>query len=147
MKVEDILRRKGTRIITVRVHEPVAMAARLMKSENIGALVVKDVCRTEGNTVVGMISERDIVRALLDHGPSVLQMPVSQLMSQPLITCRPSDSVEHVLELMETHHIRHVPVLEDFTLVGVVSVRDFIKLKLEELRGGQQEVFAHAHAH
>src|SRR3546814_8428046 len=98
MKVEDILRRKGTRIVMVRVGETVEVAARLLRSENIGALVVKDVCRTEGNVVVGMFSERDIARALLDHGAAVLQMPVSALMSRTLISCTSQDSVETVLE-------------------------------------------------
>src|SRR3546814_11505704 len=107
MKVEDILRRKGTRIVMVRVGETVEVAARLLRSENIGALVVKDVCRTEGNVVVGMFSERDIARALLDHGAAVLQMPVSALMSRTLISCTSRDSVETVLELMERHHLRH----------------------------------------
>ena len=133
MKVEQILRRKDTRIITVRVGESIEIAARLLRSENIGALVVKDVCRTEGNVVVGMLSERDIVRALLEHGPKVLQMSVSSLMSRTLITCSPEDSERHVLELMRKNHIRHLPVLDGHTLVGVIGLRDFVDLKLEEL--------------
>jgi CBS domain-containing protein len=104
-----------------------------MKAENIGALVVKDVCRTEGNTVVGMFSERDIVRALLNHGAKVLQMPVSSLMSRNLITCAPNDSLAHVLGLMEDNHIRHVPVLDGDTLVGLVGVRDFIGIRRAEI--------------
>src|SRR3546814_9009230 len=115
MKVEDILRRKGTRIVMVRVGETVEVAARLLRSENIGALVVKDVCRTEGNVVVGMFSERDIARALLDHGGAVLQMPVSALMSRTLISCTSHDSVETVLDLMDRHHLRHMPVIDDQT--------------------------------
>jgi len=87
MRVEDVLRSKNHRIVMIRMNETVETASRLMKAENIGALVVKDVCRTEGNTVVGMFSERDIVRALLEHGARVLQMPVSSLMSRKLITC------------------------------------------------------------
>lgn len=134
MKVEDILKRKGTRIITVRVGETVEVAARLLKSENVGALVVKDVCRTEGNVVVGMFSERDIARALLDHGAAVLSMPVSTLMSRTLVSCSSADPVETVLELMERHHLRHLPVIDDQTLVGVVSVRDLIRTCLEAMQ-------------
>ncbi|HYD64629.1 CBS domain-containing protein [Azospirillum sp.] len=132
MKVEEILRTKGTRINMVRVNETVETALKLMRRENIGALVVKDVCRTEGNTIVGVISERDVVRGLVDSGPAILQQPVSALMSRNPITCRPSDPVRHVLQLMDEHAIRHVPVLDGFTLVGVISVRDLIKRQLAE---------------
>ena len=130
MKVEEILRRKGTRINMVRINETVETALTLMRRENIGALVVKDVCRTEGNTVVGVISERDVVRGLVDRGPAVLALPVSELMSRNPIICRPSDTLRHVLALMDEHAIRHVPVLDEGTLVGVVSVRDLIKNRL-----------------
>ncbi|WP_029011380.1 CBS domain-containing protein [Azospirillum halopraeferens] len=130
MKVEDILRRKGTRINMVRINESVETALTLMRRENIGALVVKDVCRTEGNTVVGVISERDVVRGLVDRGPAILAQPVSELMSRNPIICHPSDTLRHVLTLMDEHSIRHVPVLDDGTLVGVVSVRDLIKNRL-----------------
>ncbi|HYG87469.1 MAG TPA: CBS domain-containing protein [Azospirillum sp.] len=132
MKVEDILRGKGTRINMVRVHETVDTALQLMKTDNVGALVVKDVCRTEGNTVVGVISERDVVRGLVDRGPSVLKQPVSALMTADPVTCRPGDPIHHVLRLMDEHAIRHVPVLDGPTLIGVISVRDLIKLQLGE---------------
>lgn len=126
MKVADILVQKGTRIITVRLREPVETAARLMAAENIGALVVKDVVRTEGNTVVGMFSERDIVRALVEHGPDIMQMPVEKLMSKRLISCAPGDDIRSVMEKMDRNSIRHLPVLEEHTLIGVLSVRDVI---------------------
>ncbi len=135
MKVEDILRKKGTRIGMVRVNETVETGLRLMKAENTGALVVKDVCRTEGNTVVGVLSERDVCRALVDRGPAILKQPVSALMTRDPICCHPSDPVQHVLQLMDEHGIRHVPVLEGTTLVGVVSVRDLIRRQLESAPG------------
>lgn len=131
MRVEDILRRKGTRIGTVRINETIETALRLLKAENTGALVVKDVCRTEGNTVVGVISERDIVRGLTDRGTEVLGQPVTALMSRHPVSCAPTDSVRRVLQLMDEHTIRHVPVLDGATLIGVVSVRDIIKAQLE----------------
>ena len=146
MRVEDILRRKPHRIAMVRVNETVETAAKLLKAENIGALVIKDVCRTEGNTVVGMFSERDIARALLEHGPKVMQMPVSALMSKSLITCSPQDSERHVLSLMDQHHIRHIPVLDNSTLVGLVSVRDFIGIRLSEIEE-QEKAFSPVSAH
>lgn len=142
MKVEDILRKKGTRINMVRVHETVETALKLLKAENIGALVVKDVCRTEGNTVVGIISERDVVRGLVDHGPGILKQPVSSLMTRNPVICAPSDPMERVLTLMDEHSIRHIPVLDGFTLVGVVSVRDLIRLQLDQTRSHLQPAAA-----
>lgn len=133
MRVEDILKGKDTRIITVRLREPVEVAARLMKSENISALVVKDVCRTEGNVVVGMFSERDIAHAVVDHGAAALQMSVEQLMSKKLISCSLEDDVRHVMNLMVKHNIRHLPVLADHVLVGVISARDIIEIRLNEI--------------
>ena len=78
--VGDVLRLKGTRIITIRMRESVAMAVTLMSRENVHALVVKDVCRTEGNVVVGIVSERDVARGLAAHGVAVLNLPVSSFL-------------------------------------------------------------------
>lgn len=125
MKVGDVLRKKSTRIATVRMNETVAIAAQLMRTANISALVVKDVCRTEGNTAVGMFSERDVVRAVAEHGAAGLTLKVSNLISvQQLISCCSTDTLEHVRHLMNKNHIRHVPVIDDHTLIGVVSIRD-----------------------
>lgn len=132
MKVGDILRRKSTRIVTVRMNETVAIAAQLMRTANISALVVKDVCRTEGNVAIGMFSERDVVRAVAEHGAAGLGLKVANLISvQQLISCRSSDPVDHVRHLMNKNHIRHVPVIDDHTLIGVVSIRD-ISAALED---------------
>src|SRR5207302_3825306 len=88
MQVGDILRKKAARVATVRMNETVAIAAQLMRSSNISALVVKDVVRTEGNTAVGMFTERDVVRAVAEHGPAGLNLKVSKLISvQQLISC------------------------------------------------------------
>lgn len=132
MKVGDILRRKSTRIVTVRMNETVAIAAQLMRTANISALVVKDVCRTEGNVAIGMFSERDVVRAVAEHGAAGLGLKVANLISvQQLISCRSSDPLDHVRHLMNKNHIRHVPVIDDHTLIGVVSIRD-ISAALED---------------
>lgn len=125
MRVGDILNRKNTRIATVRMNETVGIAARLLRNENVSALVVKDVCRTEGNVAVGMFSERDIVRAIAEHGPAAINLKVSALISvQRLVSCRSADTLEHVRELMTANHIRHLPVIDDHTLIGVISMRD-----------------------
>ena len=94
--------------------------------------MVKDVCRTEGNTAVGMFSERDVVRAIAEHGAAGVNLKVSALISvQQLISCRSTDTLEHVRHLMNKNHIRHVPVIDDHTLIGVVSIRD-ISTALED---------------
>jgi CBS domain-containing protein len=135
MKVAELLSKKGTRILTARMDEPVETAARLLSRENVGALVVKDVVGTEGDTIVGMFSERDLLHAVVAHGAAALKKPVGALMSKTVISCRPDDELQAVLELMDTHYIRHVPVIDGDTLIGVVSIRDFIALSLAEMRG------------
>jgi CBS domain-containing protein len=125
MRVGDILNRKTTRIATVRMNETVATAARLLRNENVSALVVKDVCRTEGNVAVGMFTERDVVRAVAEHGQAALAMKVSALISvQKLVSCQSADTLDHVRDLMNANHIRHLPVIDDHGLVGVISMRD-----------------------
>jgi CBS domain-containing protein len=135
MRVGQILRTKGTRIISIRLRESVAAAARMMVTENIGALVVTDVVLTEGSTVVGMLSERDIVRALVTSGPDIMKMRVESLMTKKLISCAPDDDLADVMEKMDRYGIRHLPVLEEHTLVGVLSVRDVIHV----LRGASAD--------
>src|ERR1700716_4011195 len=125
MKVGDILRKKNTRIATVRMNETVAIAAKLMRASNISALVVKDVVRTEGNTAVGMFTERDVVRAIAEHGAAGVNLKGSQFVSvQQLVSCAPTDTLEHVRHLMHKNHIRHLPVIDNYSLIGVISIRD-----------------------
>ena len=126
MKVGDILRKRTTaRVVTIRMNETVAVAAQLMRTSNISALVVKDVVRTEGNTAVGMFTERDVVRAIAAHGPAGIGMKVSELVPvQRLVACSSGDTLEHVRHLMNVHHIRHLPVIDNFVLAGVISMRD-----------------------
>lgn len=133
MKVAELLKKKGTRILTARMDEPVETAARLLSKENVGALVIKDSVGNEGDTVVGMFSERDLLHAVVEHGGDALKRPVSTLMSRQVISCGPQDNLKTVLELMHRHYVRHIPVLDGTTLIGVVSIRDFISLSLEEM--------------
>ena len=142
MQVGDVLRKKAARVATVRMNETVAIAAQLMRSSNISALVVKDVVRTEGNTAVGMFTERDVVRAIAEHGAAGANLRVSQFISvQQLVSCSSRDSLEHVRHLMNRHHIRHVPVIDDYSLIGVVSIRD-ISTALDEEANAQLAISA-----
>src|ERR1700692_1462076 len=117
MQVGDILRKKTARVATVRMNENVAIAAQLMRAGNIGALVVKDVVRTEGNTAVGMFTERDVVRAIAEHGAAGLNLKVSRLISvQELVCCGSTDELEYVRHLMNKNRIRHLPVIDNYSL-------------------------------
>jgi CBS domain-containing protein len=125
MQVGEVLRKKTARVVTVRMNETVGIAAQLMRASNISALVVKDVVRTEGNTAAGMFTERDVVRAIAEHGAAGVNLKVSQLISvQQLVSCSSSDTLEDVRHLMNRHHIRHLPVIDNHGLIGVVSMRD-----------------------
>jgi CBS domain-containing protein len=125
MKVGDILRKKTARVATVRMNETVGIAAQLMRAGNISSLVVKDVVRTEGNTAVGMFTERDVVRAVAEHGAAGVNLKVAQLISvQQLVSCASTDTLEHVRHVMNEKHIRHLPVIDDYTLIGVISIRE-----------------------
>ena len=125
MQVGDILRKKTARVATVRMNETVGIAAQLMRASNISALVVKDVVRTEGNTAVGMFTERDVVRAIAEHGAAGANLKVSQLISvQQLLSCNSTDTLEHVRHVMNRAHIRHLPVIDNYSLIGVISISD-----------------------
>jgi len=143
MQVGDILRKKtSARVVTVRMNETVGVAAQLLRTNNISGLVVKDVVRSEGNTAVGMFTERDVVRAIAEHGEAGVSLRVSQLISvQRLVSCSSSDSLEHVRRLMNMHHIRHLPVIDNFSLVGVISMRDVSKA-FDEAAGGAAQTAA-----
>jgi CBS domain-containing protein len=143
MQVGDVLRKKAARVATVRMNETVAIAAQLMRSSNISALVVKDVVRTEGNTAAGMFTERDVVRAIAEHGAAGANLKISQLISvQQLVSCASTDTLEQVRHVMNRHHIRHLPVIDDHSLIGVISMRDISTAFDEEATAAKQSVNA-----
>ncbi len=131
MKVRDILTKKGGRVVTVRSDVTVATALRKLVLENIGALVVSD----DGVHVDGIISERDIVRALAEEGAALLDpgRRVRDVMSHAVRSCTPEASIKQVMDLMTNHRVRHLPVVEEGRLVGIVSIGDVVKNRLEEL--------------
>jgi CBS domain-containing protein len=125
MQVGDILRKKTARVATVRMDETVAIAAQLMRASNIGALVVKDVVRTEGDTAAGMFTEHDVVRAIAEHGAAGLNLKVSRLISvQQLVCCCSTDELKHARRLMNKNRIGHLPVIDNHDLIGVISISD-----------------------
>ena len=116
MQVGDILRKRTARVVTVRMNETVGVAAQLMRASNISALVVKDVVRTEGNTAAGMFTERDVVRAIAEHGAAgVNSEGLAADLGAAAGVVQSTDTLEHVRHLMNMHHIRHLPVIDDFS--------------------------------
>lgn len=134
MLVADLMKAKNARVPTIRMTETVEMAATLLNRERIGAVVVKDACGSEGDTVVGIFSERDVVRAIAERGPAALKARVADLMSRNMISCTMEDTIDHVRALMDSHHIRHLPVLEDHQMVGVLSIRDVLSHDVRRAR-------------
>ncbi len=129
MRVEQILANKGTHVEVVRPDAKVLMAVHRMRMQNVGALVVtRDEVRVEG-----VLCERDIVRGLARHGADLLDMSVVAVMSRNVPVCAPGDSLPTVMAQMTRTRNRHVPVVEDGQLCGIVSVGDVVKHRLEEM--------------
>ena len=129
MTVKAILDTKGSQVATTRSDATIEIVLRKLKLGNFGALVVSD----DGETVRGIISERDIVRAMVDHGGDLLQTKVADLMTREVQTCRPEDKVKDLMAVMTSHRIRHLPVVKDGTLCGLISIGDVVKSRVDEL--------------
>lgn len=129
MKVHTMLARKGTKVTTVPPDATIGTAVRLLKENRIGALVVS----ADGERVDGILSERDIVRALGERGAGLLDTHVSDLMTSTVKTCAPDDGIEALMTQMTESRIRHLPVVEHERLAGIISIGDVVKTRLEEL--------------
>ena len=129
MNVENILKRKGTEVATIAPGATVAEALARLKEHNVGALIVS----ADRRTVAGILSERDIVRRLADDGAKLLDSPVSTVMTKNVHTCRPDDSIAELMTQMTVRRIRHLPVVVSGRLVGIVSIGDVVKDRVEEV--------------
>lgn len=129
MRVAQILKAKGHKVVTTRLDATIAELVRTLTLERIGAAVVTG----DEGTVVGIISERDIVHGLSERGADLLNMRVEDLMTRAVVTCRPEQSLEDIMREMTSSRIRHLPVLQDGEMVGIVSIGDVVKNRLEEL--------------
>jgi CBS domain-containing protein len=129
MKVAEILKQKGQNVISVRPTESIETLSHRLRLARIGAMVVLG----EDGALDGIISERDVIHGIAEHGAHCLEMTVADLMTQRVITCTPEDSVTRIARQMTENRIRHLPVVEGAKLVGVVSVGDVVKNRLEEM--------------
>ena len=128
MFISDVLRTKGHHVERIHPADSVELAVRKLAEHRIGALVVED----RWMKPVGIFSERDFIKAIAHDGAAVLGFQVQQLMSTPILTCRPSDRIDAVLATMTTARIRHFPVIEGNELKGIVSIGDLVKHRLDE---------------
>lgn len=128
MLVSQILKDKGDLVFTASPHETVGAAAALLHTRRVGAMVVVD----EKEAIVGILSERDIVRVIAKEGAGALARPISACMSAEVIFAQPEESVDALLERMTDRRIRHLPVVRDGRLVGIVSIGDLVKNKINE---------------
>lgn len=135
MRIADVLRNKGAGVVTINPEATVRELIAGLVDKNIGAMVVFG---AEG--VVGIVSERDVVRQLHTHGASVLSRPVSTIMTSTLATCSKSDTVDSLNILMTNNRVRHVPVLDGQNLIGIVSIGDVVKTRMEELETEHQQL-------
>jgi CBS domain-containing protein len=133
MRIADVLRTKGGAVATITPETSVAGLLNELSMHNIGAMVVVS---TDG--VVGIVSERDVVRKLHEHGVDLLRLPVSEIMTTMVATCTTTDTVDHLSVLMTNKRVRHVPVMEGNRLVGIVSIGDIVKQRMEELESEQR---------
>src|ERR1700741_1319394 len=128
MPVADILHHKGQHVSAVRSIDTVEAAIRKLYEERIGALVVLD----RWGKLVGMFSERDVIHAFPRHGAEALDYEVHELMTPDVTTCTPADRIDRVMSIMTAHRFRHIPVMEGERLVGLVSIGDLVKHRLDE---------------
>jgi CBS domain-containing protein len=128
MFIADILRRKGSNVVTISPDATVTELVASLTEHKIGALVVVD-----GGQTVGIVSERDVVRRLHRVGAQVLELPVSQVMTSEVISCGPKDSVDDIGAAMTERRIRHMPVLADGELAGIVTIGDVVAARIADL--------------
>ena len=135
MRIADVLRNKGAAVTTINPEATVRELLAGLAEQNIGAMVVVG---DEG--VLGIVSERDVVRQLHEHGPSMLTRPISKIMTATVATCTKSDTVDEISVLMTKNRVRHVPVLDGNKLIGIVSIGDVVKSRISQLETDREQL-------
>ncbi|MEV6773416.1 CBS domain-containing protein [Nocardia sp. NPDC051030] len=136
MRISEILRRKGSDIVTIAPNATVRELLRVLAAHNVGAVVVSP----DAAIMSGIVSERDIVRCLHRDGAAVLDAPVSDIMTAIVHTCSPEDHVATLNATMTKHRIRHLPVMEDGRMIGIVSIGDVVKSQISELETEREQL-------
>lgn len=128
MNVATILGDKGREVVTANADVSLLEIAKTLREHSIGCIVVSD----GKDGIAGIVSERDLVRAIADSGTDVLKFPVSKIMTKKVITCRKSDTIHTIMAAMTDGRFRHMPVVEDGKLIGVISIGDVVRLRIAE---------------
>jgi CBS domain-containing protein len=136
VQISQLLRRKGHEVATIDGSQSVRAALAVMAEHGIGALVVS----ADGRHVEGIISERDVARGLHEKGAGLLAQPVSSVMTAQVHTCPPDATVHSMAQTMTDHRVRHVPVVRDGLLVGILSIGDVVKARLDELEEERKQL-------
>jgi CBS domain-containing protein len=135
-KVSSVLKHKGHDVVTIAPHQTVAWVVKVLTQNRIGAVPVID---QEGK-LIGIISERDIIRGMSEHADAVLILAADQLMSRDVKTCSSEDQLVDLMEVMTLQRIRHLPVIQNGALHGIVSIGDVVKQRLEEVQSEAEEL-------
>lgn len=136
MRISEILRTKGSDVVTIAPDASVRRLLALLAERNVGAVVVSQ----DGSAIEGIVSERDIVRRMHERGAGLLDGPVSSIMTSPVRTCGPGDDVDGLRAIMTEHRIRHLPVVRDDRLAGLVSIGDVVKSTIAELETEREQL-------
>ena len=136
MLVKDVLAHKGAEVATIAPDALVSDVIAALAEHHVGALVVSG----DGSAIEGIVSERDVVRALLPHGADLLQMPVGQIMTVGVLTCAPQDEIRSLARTMTDKRFRHMPVEVDGALAGIVTIGDVVKGRLDELEAEHDQL-------
>jgi len=135
-KVSSVLKHKGHDVVTVAPQQTVTSVVKVLAQNRIGAVPVIN----EEGQLIGIISERDIIRGMSEHADAVLTLPAEQLMTRDVKTCSSEDQLVDLMEVMTLQRIRHLPVIENGTLYGIVSIGDVVKQRLEEVQSEAEEL-------
>lgn len=139
MQVSEVLRRKAGGVVTVAPELPVRELVARLREHAVGALVVS----SDGASLLGIVSERDVVRRLASDGAALLDLPVSQIMTSDVRTCQPEQAVDSLMVLMTEQRIRHIPVVSGGRLTGIVSIGDVVKQQIDELQSERDQLSAY----
>jgi CBS domain-containing protein len=135
-KVSTVLEQKGRQVVTVAPHDSVATLIRVLSRNRIGAAPVVD----QAGALVGIISERDVIHGIAEHGEAAIALPVARLMTSNVKTCAPHDAIVELMETMTLRRFRHLPVMRDGMLDGIVSIGDVVKQRLKEAQSELDEL-------